>query len=319
MEYIKKWHKSFLKSIQLQLFISFISLPFLIGWGLPISILTPISTLLFGPFLTFFLLVSSFIFFLELLSLPNNLLIQLLEYITHIWLFFLSYEQQSWLISFIKPPFILLLFLPCIAVFIIHYRKITTTVVRIIILLSALLTSCALLKLFPYQKKPIETIVCNKGEVTLLTLNNTLFLIDPGFLSSRPSYESYISYSLIPEIIQKKGVLHLDHCIVYKFNKRVLDALYFLADKISIQNIYFPAWQGKIPFSTWRSYVQLKQKIKENNGKLIPISSKKTVYFDDESHLFLEPIADKSIPYYDTSYKKLYIHGVINHHSYILE
>src|SRR5258708_38016064 len=103
MEKYIRWRKSFLKSIQLQLFISFISLPFLIGWGLPISLLTPISTLIFGPFLTCFLLISSLIFFLELFYVPNSIFIWLLENITHIWLMCLNLEQRTWLIGFTKP------------------------------------------------------------------------------------------------------------------------------------------------------------------------------------------------------------------------
>src|SRR3972149_9378673 len=110
-----QWRQSLLKSIQLQLFISFISLPFLIGWGLPISLLTPVSTLIFGPFLTCFLLISSLIFFLELFYLPNGALIWCLEKVTSAWLACLSLEQRAWLIGFSKPPLIVLLLIPLIA------------------------------------------------------------------------------------------------------------------------------------------------------------------------------------------------------------
>lgn len=316
MKLIKTWHKSFLKSIQLQLFISFISLPFLIGWGLPISLLTPISTLLFGPFLTCFLFISSFIFFFELVSFPNSFLIWMLEKITEFWLLCLSYEQQSWLISFIKPPFIILLIVPIIALCIVHAKKITTIHMRIIILGISLMGTCLLLKIFPYKIKGIEKIACHKGELTLITHNNSLFLIDCGALSSRSSYESYISYSLIPEIIQKKGVMLIDYCIINRINKRILDALYFLAQKITIKNIYFPAWEGKIPRFAWHSYIELKEVIKKNNGKLIPISSKKNIYTDNGSYVSLEPEKDTSISYYDATYKKLNVEGIIDNQSF---
>src|SRR5260370_32295969 len=90
MSTLYQWQQSLLKSIQLQLFISFISLPFLIGWGLPISLLTPVSTLIFGPFLTCFLLISSLIFFLKLFYVPNAALVSCLELITSVWLAFLN-------------------------------------------------------------------------------------------------------------------------------------------------------------------------------------------------------------------------------------
>src|SRR6266478_7808031 len=138
MKKYKHYYQSFLKSIQLQLFITFISLPFLIGWGLPISLLTPISTVIFGPFLTCFLLISSLIFFLELFYIPNSILIWCLEQITHIWLMCLNLEQRTWLVGFIKPPVIILFLIPLVALVIIHNKKITTLSLRTIVLASLL-------------------------------------------------------------------------------------------------------------------------------------------------------------------------------------
>ena len=318
MKLLQKWYQSFLKSIQLQLFISFISLPFLIGWGLPISLLTPISTLLFGPFLTCFLSISSCIFFLEIFHIPNGIFIWLLEHFTHFWLACLAFEQKSWLISFIKPPLIILFLLPLIALCIIHSKKITIIYARIAILSIALISTCILLKLFPYASNTIEKIACHKGELTLINLNSTLLLIDPGVLTMRPSYESYISYTLIPDIIQKKGTLYLDIVITNKFNKRIFDALSFLATKVHIKKVYFPAWNGKIPLFAWRSYIQCKHIIKENGGTLIPLSSKKIVFSDSSSLLSLEPSKEKDISYYDATYKKLCINGIINNQPLIL-
>src|SRR5579863_6125151 len=130
MKRTTRWRLIFLKSIQLQLFISTISLPFLIGWGLPISALTPFSTLIFSPFLTVFLLVSSLIFFLELLYLPHYPFIWCLETITNIWLFFLNYEQRVWLIAFKKPSLIFLAAIPLLALLVIHNKKCKTITTR---------------------------------------------------------------------------------------------------------------------------------------------------------------------------------------------
>src|SRR5438309_4921602 len=150
MKKYTRWLQSLLKSIQLQLFISFISLPFLISWGLPISLLTPISTLIFGPFLTCFLLISSLIFFLELFYLPNAALIWCLEKITSIWLACLSLEQRAWLIGFIKPPMIILMIIPLVALAAVHNKKITSIQMRSALLALLLVATCATLKFFPY-------------------------------------------------------------------------------------------------------------------------------------------------------------------------
>ncbi len=314
----KQWQQSLLKSIQLQLFISFISLPFLIAWGLPISLLSPISTLIFGPFLTCFLLVSSLIFFLELLHLPDDLLIWLLEKITAFWISCLGLEQKSWLIGFCKPPMFVILLIPVIALIIIHSKKITSMLKRIGYLSFFLVLICVVLKFFPYAYKTIEKIPCNKGELTLIHHNNAITMIDPGYLALRPSYESYIAYTLLPEIIQKTGKLHIDHLIVFKFNKRILDALQFLSTKITIKNIYLPHWNGKIPSFAWRSYAQLKRIMTENNGKIHSISYKKTLYNNENATLFIKPVETKPISYYDATYQPLNILGSINNQAIIL-
>ncbi len=312
MSTYKRWQQSLLSNIQLQLFISFISLPFLIGWGLPISLLTPVSTLIFGPFLSCFLLVSSLIFFCELLYLPNATFIWCLEKITSIWLACLGLEQRSWLIGFPKPSVIILLFIPALALAIIHSKRITSMTHRIGYLALFLVLTCGALKLFPYRGVTIEKIPCNKGEVTLINHHNTIILIDPGHIASRTSYESLISYSLLPEIVQRTGTLHIDHLIICKFNKRILDAVQFLATKINIVNLYIPAWQGKIPSFAWRSYARLKKTILENKGKIMSLSYKKKIFFNKDSVLSIEPVATNDISYYDATYKQLSVNAIVN-------
>ena len=312
--------QSLLKSMQLQLFISFVSLPFLIGWGLPISLLTPISTLIFGPFLTCFLLVSSLIFFLELLYLPNTLLIWCLEIITNIWIACLNLEQRAWLIGFTKPPIIVLVLIPFIALIAVHSKKITTIPRRTGLLAVLLVGTCAALKFFPYchNNNSVTTIACNKGEITLINSDRTLIMIDPAFIASRPCYESFISYTLLPEIIQKTGRMDIDHLVVFKFNKRILDALQFFATKFTIKNLYIPAWKGRIPSFAWRSYAHLKKTILANNGKIISLSYRKQLYNDQNCTLFIEPTTTKEVQYYDATYLPLCIKGSLNNQPFTL-
>lgn len=309
--------QSLLNSIQLQLFISFISLPFLIGWGLPISLMSPISTLLFGPFLTIFLLISSLLFFLELFYLPNGALLWLLEKTTAIWVSCLQLEHRTWLMSFCKPTPIILFSLPLIALAIIHSKKIDYTFRRIMMLFLFLVLTCVALKFFPYRYNTYEKIFCNKGEITLINHHKILCVIDPGYLAKRPSYESFIAYTLIPEIIQKTGKLEIDHLIVSKCNQRILQALIFLTTKITIKNIYLPYWNGKVSDFTWRSYARLKKIVTENNGKIHALSYRKKIYLDDTSFLFIEPFDGKKTTYQEASYYPLSVTSVINNETTI--
>jgi hypothetical protein len=290
----------------------------LIAWGLPISLVSPISTLLFGPFLTCFLLVSSVIFFLELFYLPNNFFIWCLEKITVFWMACLGLEQRAWLVGFCKPPLLVIFCIPVIALIIIHSKRITGIVPRIFILGFFLIVICIALKFFPYSHNTLEKITCNKGEIILINRDNTLIMIDPGYLASRPSFESFIAYTLLPEIIQKTGKLHIDHLIVFKFNKRILNALQFLAAKISVKNVYIPYWNGRIPSFAWKSYTQLKKTLTENNGKIHSISYKKQIYKDKKSFLYLEPVTTKTVSYYDATYQLLSITGIIDNQTFFL-
>jgi hypothetical protein len=312
MNALERWYHSLLKSIQLQLFITCISLPFLIAWGLPISLLTPVSTLIFGPFLTCFLLISSLIFFCELLYVPNALLIWCLEKVTFIWLACLNLEQRAWLIAFGRPSLIILFCIPVGALVIIHSKKVTCIIRRILLLALFLITMCLGLKFLSHSTTIVEKIPCNKGEITLINYNNTFIVVDPGVIAARPSYESFISYSLVPEIIQKTGRLEIDHLVVCRFNKRMLDALQFLATKMIIKKIYIPAWKGRIPLFAWRSYVNLKKTVAEYDGKIVSLSYKKELYSDKHSKLFIEPADTKDIPYYDATYRALCIKGTVN-------
>src|SRR5437763_195216 len=89
-----------IRFVQLQLFITLFSLPLLISWGIPLSLLSPLGNLIFGPVLTIFLFLSSLIFFSELIGIPNGLLIALLEKITTWWLCIMHANTQSWLVGF---------------------------------------------------------------------------------------------------------------------------------------------------------------------------------------------------------------------------
>jgi hypothetical protein len=181
-----------------------------------------------------------------------------------------------------------------------------------------LVGTCIILKLFPYNYLSIDTIACNSGTITLINHHNTLIIIDPAYIASKPSYESYISYTLLPELIQKTGKMSIDHLIVFKFNKRLLDALQFLATKITIKNIYLPAWKGRIPNFAWRSYAELKKTITTNGGKIISVSTHKKIYLDALSTIFIEPDSTKDVMYYDASYQPLRIRGTVSNQTITL-
>ncbi len=309
---ITRWRSGLIKSLQLQLCISLISLPFLVSWGIPISIMTLFSTLLFGPFLTLFLLISSIIFFCELIHLPHSLFDTLLECITSTWLFFLNISQQSWLIGFTKPPLIaLLLIIPC-TLAIMHHKNNVTAQSRVTQLFMLFIAICCIMKLFPYQYNAVETITSHNKTLYLINHDNKLALIDNGVFSARLSSESFITYTLIPEIIKKTGKMHINHLIVHKVNKRTFDAIAFLSTKMHIKHVYVPWWMGKISSSAWASYVKLKKSLSLSNGKIISLSNKRPLLKTINSSLFIEPNNTHILKYHDATYPPLSITGIID-------
>jgi len=97
--FVQNLKKKLLTFLQVQCFLSLVSLPVIVAWGLPFSLMTAVGNFIFSPFITIFLLCSSLIFFTELLSIPNQYLIIILEWITKIWLICLSYGSKSWLVG----------------------------------------------------------------------------------------------------------------------------------------------------------------------------------------------------------------------------
>ena len=240
---LKLWpiiFRTVLNSAQIQLLMTLISLPFLISWGLPLSYMSIISTPLYAPLFSLFLLLSSLIFFTSLFYIPNQWLMQLLEYTSNVWLWALDHAQSSWLIAFACPPFPVLA-LPVVgSVLIMHYKGFTTTVHRTIALTILLLGFCVLLKI-DWRGSRIDHIHCRQGLVHYMTSADTTVLIDPGYLAASASYESLINYTLLPSMLKSSGHWTIDALIILRISKRTLEMLCYLAQECTIKAVYIPA------------------------------------------------------------------------------
>ncbi len=306
---IQQW---FIRYMHLQLFITFIVLPFLIGWGLPISILSPISTLIFSPFLLLFLFLSSVIFFLELLWLPNSWLIRFLEYVSNCLFAILDWEQTSWLKGFIKPAPLLLLLIPLSALVTIHY-KYTHHPTRNIISLSSLFIIVYIgLNYMHAPIQPIHTIPCRNKEITLICHNNQIILIDPGTLASHASAQSWLSYTLVPYLIESTGKLIVDHVIILQPSARVFEALALLCTKIEIKKLYLPWWQNRLPKNAWHHFFVFQKIAKETGCKLIRLDKKKiTIRLTETDFIHLNPQINH-LRYTTVTYPAIHVEGIID-------
>jgi len=301
-----------LRFLQIQLFITTMSLPVLVWWGLPISLLSPLGNLLFLPFLTVFLMLCSIIFFLEIAALPNGWFIYILEIVTSWWDKALTLGTGTqYLVGFSKPPLLFVLLIPLTSLFIVQNRY-TKQLHRSILALTLLLgLSFLYLKLIRPTSTFIETIPYKNELVTLIKSKNQTIVIDPGCIGKKSSAQSWVEYTLAPNIIQKTGKNGIDHLIVLKLGIITFNYIEKLCSLMSIKTVYMPYWEGTLHKNGWRSFFFMRRALEKNGTKLVRIGKKPiTVTFPEEKKLLITPL-DKRIAYHDSTYPTCIITGQI--------
>ena len=299
---LQKQKNKILNFIQLQLFITLISLPILVAWGLPLSLLTVVGNFVFSPFLTIFLLVSSIIFFCQLLYIPNVLFIYLLQIITRAWLFCMKTVPNYCLVSFALPSPLLLALIPTAALAVLHHKKINTSTKGILAYSILLISAYSLLSLYAKTKDHVRDLECNNKKITTINYNNYTIVVDPGVIGRRISAPNWCQYTLIPHLAKSYGTSTIDYFIVLQPNKIIFDALLLLLEKNCINHIYLPSWKGKFPFAWYKSFKQLQSTCKEKNIGLTLLSTKEITQRIHNTSLFtLTPlhntIANKDFEY----------------------
>lgn len=241
--YVSAVYHWLLRSVQLQLFLSLISFPILLAWGIPISLAAPAGNILLGPFLTIFLFFSSLVFFTECMHVPNFYLVYALEKSTDVFVFCMKCGSAHWLIGFAKPPLVILGAIPVVAILVIQLRKIKKMYQSVLFLLALHLCISAYLKL-TVAVPPISQIAAPTGSVTLISHDGLLTLIDPGCLGRRISAPTWTRYQLTSSIIQMTGKTEIAQVLVLKCNKIAFDSLVQLCTEMRVGTVYLPPWEG---------------------------------------------------------------------------
>lgn len=270
---LQRFIKNVISFIHLQLFITLISMPILLAWGMPISLLTFAGNFLFSPILTAFLLLSSLIFFCEILCIPNSFLVWALEHLTHWWLWLMKWAGHGSLVAFALPSLPLLIFIPLAALAILHHKKLTTPGISIACYSGLIAVLVCYLLVIP-SKPIIDAIECNNGSIHIIHHNNERIIVDPGYIGRRLSAPSWCEYTLMPLLAKKYGATTIDHMIILQPNRIIFDALMHLLEKMHIKNIYIPYWQEDMPPHWLRSFMQLKQSCSTHSCTLIRLGNK---------------------------------------------
>ncbi len=257
--------------VHLQLCITLISWPFLYAWGLPITPATLIGILLFAPFLLIFLLLSSALFFFELLSLPH-LPAPLLEAFTSLWWYTLTTSNKSWIFLFTHPPQWWIILIPIITGILLCLRIAQSLRIKLFLLL--MIVSGILL---PRTKRlSLTKLNYFDKELTLLQSGTQGILIDEDIiLGRRLSAQKQITFTLIPHLI-KNGITSLT-VIVAKPSIMVIKALNTLVESFPVQAIYLPSFTGTLKNTGWHSWEELLKKAQRYQTNIISVNKPYTV------------------------------------------
>lgn len=300
-----------LRFIQLQLFITLFSLPILIMWGLPFSLLSPLGNLIFSPLLTIFLFFSSLIFFTELCGIPNSWCIYCLDNIISWWLTCMHADSKTWLIGFAKPSVVFLSCVTILTISIMLYKKTYGIYTSIACFLALFLGVSLYLHSLSTPRHFYNKLPCNRGEIHTLYLDKKLIIIDPGFIGQRLSAASWIQYTLIPYIIQLTGKTSIDHLILLQPGGLLFEAVERLCTKIEVKNIHIACWDGTMAPSSLRRYGKLMRTIQKQKTMVHRITKRSHPIIVAEHTILVESMGEPII-YQEINYPSLRVHAFID-------
>lgn len=254
-----------LRILQLQIILTFVSLPILIAWGLPFSLLSFIGNIIFPPFLSLFLLISSLIFFCEILWLPSGYLIFLLDQLTSLWCYIINSAPNSTLVGYANQPLWILCLLPLMGFVLLGNPYIRSSLHRIILCTIILCLFIGYVQLTRSYTTSIHRIPCRNNQIILIENGHTITIVDNGALGRHPSASSYAEYTLLPAITKLTGAVHIDNLILLNPGKRLFDAIRHLCSLAPVKTLYLVVWNGSPNVSFLQSFNLLRTMAKSYN------------------------------------------------------
>jgi len=246
---------------ELQFVITLMSLPILIVWGIPISIMSPLANLIFTPLMILFLWFSCFFTICVLLHIPSFWVVWILEKITYLWFYLLSFANPCWLIGF-PVSMIWISLIICFLIFCI-YTFIKPTSKK----------ACLLLFLFWITLIGVRACWTDEyykkiGNLPLFfaNINKKTYLIDIGALCTRKNLYTNIDYTVLPELIKKTGCCTIDTLVLCKPSARL--------DKIALQFALQTNIKTIIVTTKADSYQKIKTAFADTNILILPLLHK---------------------------------------------
>lgn len=247
-----------LKALQTQLLLSIMSLPILVHWGLPISLMTIVGNLIFTPILTFMLILSSLIFFTELFYIPNNYLTNILNMLVYAWNNSLHLGNFDWMVGFAHPGILTLACIPIITMLSLKSSWVKTLQQRVIIMSLLFALSCGGLWIYGKLKNPIT--LEQKRFTVELNENKTLSFIDNGYFNTKATPDKALEFELKPYLTKKFGTPAIQNLTLNRPSKRSFLGALALCESYRIKEITVPYWRDIEDKKKAWAYGKLKRK-----------------------------------------------------------
>lgn len=242
--YIKVFHRSvhWLENmLYMQLVLTFFSLPILLSWGLPISVLTVVGNIIFSPCILVFLLLSALFFFGQLLTLPVDWIGHLLDWVTTCWLKIIHIGSKQALLAIPKPALWLAITISLIPL-IIMYSSWGNNRRHVIALLFGLLFCFTLALKFMVPAQATLKIPWNERQsLTALYDRGTCILVDfGGIIRHRANLKPWVTFTLNSTLSKQLGTTNCSAIIQMRPTVKKLAATYELAQVIGATTVFVP-------------------------------------------------------------------------------
>ncbi|MCB9493007.1 MAG: hypothetical protein H6679_01910 [Epsilonproteobacteria bacterium] len=245
---------------QAQLVVLVISLPILISWGLGISVMSMFGNLCGVPLLTLFLLLSSLLFFSELLGLPNGFLVSLLEKHTQLCDWLICSGKKEWLFFCPQPPsFVLLALLVCSCITLcwLHGKSMHMRLqVMLALVCTILLCAYSYQAIFmpvPVQYSLDEKLFLIKDE------RGKTYLVDDGFFNRKKSADKTVEFELKQFLAKKLGSVCIDCLYVLRPTMSSFKAAHAIAQRCQLKAVQVPFFDYKLSKAGWAAFFTLRR------------------------------------------------------------
>lgn len=265
------WHR-LLDFLIIQWCIMLASWPIMLAWGLPVPSLSPIGNFVFGPFLTVFLSISTLLTVAAAFSLPVWPLTAALEYTIQAWFYLLDLTPWDWNILFPRPPLLIMLLAPLGTLVIMHCIPLRAKPHRCFVALFTY--SFFLLTIFSLVPAAQKTVMPwgGKRQVEVTRQQDGLIVAyDNGFVRRSSSIQSWINYTLLPQLALAFGRNKIDAYVLDKATPGTLAFAQLLCSKQVIRALYLPV----LPKKLREEKEELEKVAKENQVSIFLMAEEK--------------------------------------------